>query len=337
MYSAVILFFERGAWKSITPPPESGFQPIMPDVSMSFNTIREHILQISKYEDCSKFLGTDYIIEQLPKNNIYIVVYNQYKPIGYIMANFLPDNGVYLDVICATERKGAPLLNMFIHVCKINFSASYIKLSSLMHVLTYYPRLGFSHRASCAEPPTVAMTPELANYIVKKMQLGELNSDAAFFDDPKIARFISELHKYGYTKADTPPSCQDKSLGIGLQKQRSCAKDGYTMIKCLNEPVPPPATHIVPFANYVRTVAPRSTKPSRELQFLLESKGAHPLRSTRKSSKPAKSHKKSTGIASRSLRGSHGKPTTRSSVRGTQKKHPLPRAMTYRLKTIREE
>ena len=65
-----------------------------------------------------------------------------------------------------------------------------------------------------------------------------------------------------------PISCQDTALSVGLQKQRRCSKDGYTMIKCLGESIAPPCTHIVPFEDYARTTAPRSTKPSRELQHL---------------------------------------------------------------------
>ena len=323
----------------------TGFDPTEPKDPY---TVRDHILTVSKYEECSKFLGTPYIEEQLPKNNIFLVVYKDSVPKGYIMANFLPD-GVYLDVICAIERQGAPLLSLFIRLCKEHFHASYIQLSSLMHVLTYYPKLGFSHRKSCYEPPTVGMSPELGAYIMDKMRAGILTSDEAFFDDPKIGRFIKELHAHGYTKTHDPKTCQDPSLGLGLQKQRRCAKDGYTMIKCLNEDAVPPPSFVVPFEDYVRTVAPRSTKPPRELQNLLRSANTF-TRSRRTQSifkDTSKTHKVprstrtktiSTGTMGRAMgsRGTRGTPKPASSKSGTRK-HPIIRPKIYKpLRTIRE-
>ncbi len=302
MYSAVILFAHEGTWKTVDPPAGSGFQTVPSAIAstLTIQTIHDHILHVSQYQECSKFLGIAYVRDQLPVNTLFIVIYKDNTPIGYIMGKFLPDNGAYLDVICATEGKGGILLNMYIQLCRDTFKVSYIQLSSLMHVLTYYPRLGFSHRKSCAEPPSVAMSPELSKYIVDKLKSGELKSDEAFFEDPKIASFIKELHSHGYTKADTPPSCRDPLLSLGHQKQYKCAKDGYTMMKCLGEFIVPPASHIVPFANYVRTAAPRSTKPSRELRNLLKSASLSSKRQTRKTIS------KSTGIAGRALRGSRG-------------------------------
>ena len=169
-------------------------------VQIDIHSLHADILTVSKQELCAKYLGLSYIEEQIPQNQIFVLAYNDKTPIGYVMASYLPKGGVYLDVICALERKGPALLSLFLQVCQEQIGASYIQLSSLMHVLTFYPKYGFSHRRSCDEPPNIAMSPELSAYILDKMRAGVLTSDEAFFDDPKIARFLQELHRLGYTK-----------------------------------------------------------------------------------------------------------------------------------------
>ncbi len=304
MYSVALAYSYQGTWYTATTALQETVSDLNP-ASFPVGSLFDDILVISKSELCSKFLGISYIEDQIPKNTIFVVAYNSKTPIGYVMASFMPDNGVYLDVICALERKGPTLLSFFIALCRAHFKVSYIQLSSLMHVLTFYPKYGFSHRKSCAEPPALAMSSELSAYILEKMRAGVLASDEAFFDDPKIARFMSVLHMQGFTKTHDPPSCQDPSLSVAKQKQRSCGKDGYTMIKCLGESEVPPARQVVPFEDYVPTAAPKKTgKSTREVQQLLGSIG-------------------SVGIATRSLRGSRGA-KTRKSVRPTRaSKGPL--------------
>jgi hypothetical protein len=315
MYTVVVAYHMKG-WKTLTFSMDgSKVTPVQIDI----HSLHADILTVSKQELCAKYLGLSYIEEQIPQNQIFVVAYNDKTPIGYVMASYLPKGGVYLDVICALERKGPALLSLFLQVCQEQIGASYIQLSSLMHVLTFYPKYGFSHRRSCDEPPNIAMSPELSAYILDKMRAGVLTSDEAFFDDPKIARFLQDLHRLGYTKTKNPISCQDTALSVGLQKQRRCSKDGYTMIKCLGESTVPPATHIVPFEDYART-APRSTKPSRELQHLLTNLSLSHRRTS-------KSKKKGTpGIATRSLRS-----------RGTGVNRGTRSTKRIRLKSIREE
>jgi hypothetical protein len=366
MYSAVIVVSLGGVWKTVAPPPESGFQSVNLD-TIDLHTCFKHLLKTAGKKGCSKYVRLKYIKEQIQHNNIFIVVYNNNNPVGFIMANFTENNGIYLDVICALEGQGGPLLNMFISVCQNYFKASYIKLSSLMHVLTYYPRLGFSHRKSCAEPPSVIMTPELSKYIVENLRAGKLHIDDTFFDDPYIGPFIAELHKQGYTRTEKP-KCADRNMSIEEQKSESCGEDGYTMIKCLDPPAhyPVPIFIDIPMAKssaghtdvmvLLGLAAP--TKVSRELQSLISNPTTLPPR--RKTAKRStgtmgraastkgsisvlqprrRTVKKSTGTMGRALRGSRGIRTSSKSTRksGTSR-HPASQAITLRrLKTVREE
>jgi hypothetical protein len=76
--------------------------------------------------------------------------------IGFILANRLDDTHVYLDVICG-EFFGDKLLKIFLTYVT-NLGVRSVKLSSLSHVLSYYPKHNFKFRQSC-EGPVIADIP----------------------------------------------------------------------------------------------------------------------------------------------------------------------------------
>ncbi len=132
--------------------------------------------------------------------------------------------GIYLDVVCASGSFGSIFLNYFFDYCQKS-GFEFIKLSSLATVLSYYPRLGFQHRKSCASAADLAFPPSLLTDIKTRRRKekgrlldaeGKLNPTTecektpqecgSLLEDvyellkyPPFQEFLDQLRKHGYT------------------------------------------------------------------------------------------------------------------------------------------
>ena len=123
------------------------------DININKNDLKKIIIQIS--DKCNGEIDKSHLYDNFHKNQIYMILYHQQKPIGFILARkkYRDDLGnstseAYIDLICSEVGSGSFLMNYFIQYAKKNkFKA--ISLSSLPNVLTYYPKFGFSNRHTC--------------------------------------------------------------------------------------------------------------------------------------------------------------------------------------------
>ncbi len=215
-----------------------------------------YIKSIAEDERCTYAVSIEYVNNVIEENHLYLILMRETgEDIGFILARYLADGGVYLDVICAYEG-GSQFLKFFIALCEVN-GASYIELSSLLNVLAFYPTLGFEHRKDCTpgKGADIAMSDELREYIKSQMKAGVLTKYDSYYKDPYVLNYLMELHKLKYTNMSAdeyPESCKNPAKITGAQfAQRHCGRDGFTMRKCLSIP-PAPTLLSVAKSAYMR-------------------------------------------------------------------------------------
>jgi hypothetical protein len=209
---------------------------------------------------CSGLVGNDYIDGAIDRNDIFFILHSyviKQKRGGrteekiftkaFILASYEIDkegkNGIYLDIICATTPNniegdeqfmlqgnkpifsyGKSILEYFLTFCKTK-NLDYVRLSSLRHVLTYYPKYNFEFRKNCtaANPPVPG---------AKEKYLEAL---AVLRDKDQLKLRLDELsmilHKGGLTKSDSD-NCKDPNISLEDFLKYGCDIDGFSMSKC---------------------------------------------------------------------------------------------------------
>ena len=197
---------------------------------------------------CQTSVNPQYIMARIPENDTFFLMFYEFanktfEVVGFIMAKTNIDTeDLYIDVICSAprtqaykEHSGALLIQEAIAVARRQKLRS-ITLSSLPHVLTYYPRFKFAHRKSCSDPANVSL-PEV---IVRRMK-GEPGTTPlpsrpmnAYKDDDML-NFMTRLHERGYGTVYKGPCALDRTGKITKDKFRrgQCASDGFKMMHCL--------------------------------------------------------------------------------------------------------
>lgn len=155
-------------------------------------------------------------------------------PIGFISSQYADDNGrigYYIDVICS-KSNGTQLLDYFVNFA-IDRGATFVGLSSLPSVLSYYPKHGFEFRKTCDGEP-LATLPETINEYIRRTKTGEVKmpktSNNVYEIDPYM-NFMIELHEKDLSvKKDG--ECSPKMLTKNMIKTADCGQSGYSMKKC---------------------------------------------------------------------------------------------------------
>ena len=197
---------------------------------------------------CQGSVSRVYIKGQIKENNTFFLMFYELanktiQVVGFIMANTdLTTEDMYIDVICSAPRtpefkvhSGALLIQDAIAAARKQKLQS-ITLSSLPHVLTYYPKFKFAHRKSCDEPANVSL-PEV---IIRRMKgepgttpLPSRPTNAYKNDD--MMDFMLQLHERGYGTVYKGECALDPTGKITKEKFRKgqCAMDGFKMKHCL--------------------------------------------------------------------------------------------------------
>jgi hypothetical protein len=200
---------------------------------------------------CGTNVSETYLRDNLPysKNSILLMISSDKITLrargdssvpscnGFILARFLelppPDKkGVYLDIICAGKGLGGKFLAFF-HNFVFDNGANFVKLSSLANVLTYYPKLGYNFRKSCAGEPLQVLPPTLSerDYKVKPMPA---DTYVAYGDKNYMNFMYDKLYKESDLGVRNAEDCKKtpRDLTRVQFKMRDCAQDGFTMMKC---------------------------------------------------------------------------------------------------------
>ena len=197
---------------------------------------------------CQNSVNPGYIEDRIPENDTFFLMFYEFsnktiEVVGFIMAKTnLDTEDLYIDVICSApktklykEHSGALLIQEAITVARRQKLRS-ITLSSLPHVLTYYPRFKFAHRKSCKEPANVS----LSEVIIRRMK-GEPGTTPLpsrsinAYKDEDMLDFMLQLHERGYGTVYNGPCALDRTGKITKDKFRrgKCASDGFKMMHCL--------------------------------------------------------------------------------------------------------
>jgi hypothetical protein len=161
---------------------------------------RKNMIKASAVDTiCMTLVSSTYINEIIDKNEIVIRLRRDGHPCyGFIIATPIPENGIYLDVICSKKGGGMFLLKYFID----EFAKDYdmIQLSSLTHVLGFYPSQNFQHRPSCREPEDVQMSEKLKNelstFMKDEKKLGHFVENNAILFNKTYFKYSKELREY---------------------------------------------------------------------------------------------------------------------------------------------
>jgi hypothetical protein len=199
---------------------------------------------------CDNQVNYVYINERISRTDVIIFLYYEVPeearlririkkvPVAFIMADSYGDE-LYIDVICSSSN--IPELNRHSGGLLINTAIDYAKekqyeqvtLSALPHVLTYYPRFGFSHRRGCDSPTDVEI-PERLKQRIKDRTLPK-TSEEAYYDDDMLD-YMSELQlkQYGNMYND---GCNEKNpvLMKKNMKDYQCADNGFKMRYCFGK------------------------------------------------------------------------------------------------------
>lgn len=190
---------------------------------------------------CRGFVNADYVARTIDGNvnHMYMVLYgydatNFSTVIGFLMGRLFVDKDAklagYIDVVCGIAR-GDLIVDSFIQLVQM-VGGSYVQLSSLSHVLSYYPRFQFEHRKDCLDTDApIAMPSELIKYI-KDSKIGkESELETKLFMNPVVTHYLMELHRQGFT-ASAKPECANKGLKWSQFHKEECEIDGFAMRKC---------------------------------------------------------------------------------------------------------
>jgi hypothetical protein len=225
------------------------------------------------------------------------------ETLGFLLANPLPGNGVYVDVICSKKNKGKDLMNFFIQFAEEQ-DYEFIELSSLVHVLAYYPKMyQFAHRKSCSSLPEVVMPEPLQKALATLMRDDEKVFD--LIEDPNLIHneeffpfarllnnFLFELARKGYL-ASSSRKCDEEHDTMTMNEliSNGCFENGLKMRKCLKESGPVVAATAAPVmsvANRTAKKAAMTRKATKAKQALNSHVGTKTVRVPRRSKRLAK-------------------------------------------------
>lgn len=210
--------------------------PNSPDsFSLTKVEIKKEIRKLSE-NACLGYISKGYLNNafEYKNNNMVMLMYtkvgdkNDY--VGFILAKSnikKKEKKIHLDVICSKKGYGGALLNFFLDYVDSEKYTS-VHLDSLPHVLTYYPKFDFKHRASCDNPEVLAEMPESLKQRIKDKKPLPVTSDDTYDDDDYV-KFMLDLHKKGFGKKDPP--CDGKLTRKRL-KEGDCGSRGYSMYRC---------------------------------------------------------------------------------------------------------
>jgi hypothetical protein len=162
---------------------------------------------------------------------------------GFITA-YDDENGVYLDVVCANQGYGGPIIKGFSEFVRSQRLGN-LTLSSLINVIGVYLKSGFNFRKSCSEPPFVLSErfPELweAYSAITKF----IPTTQKAYDNDVMLTTMKVLTLNGFMSSKNALQCMNMSIAAGpLDKYRNfvkrygCASDGFTMIQCIDASYP---------------------------------------------------------------------------------------------------
>jgi hypothetical protein len=248
--------FAGNFWKSDNP------DETLP-VRLSVDELEQYFIHA---ELCKGDVQADYIKSALTGwcTDVFVLFYpdfvrsrTKFLPAGFLMGYPTESTrAFYIDIICVqsniqsvsglkyNKHSGKFLITL---VEDILFSSGFreFQLSALPVVLTYYPKLGYTHRKSCDTPPQFKdFTKNIAYRLAhNKASLPRDNLEA--LGDEDYGEYMVELAKEGYS-ASSRPDCEkldelksnEKILNALIDPQINCQSDGFTMRKCMNHSSP---------------------------------------------------------------------------------------------------
>ena len=187
-----------------------------PFATPEFGTVHDAI-KIAPLKGESKGLR-----REVPDRNIMCLLYHQGIAVAYILANDTSvDGSAFIDVICAAQGFGKPILQMFLDYCRnIN-----VTLHSLSNVLSFYPKFGFEFGNTCAEAELnkesigallQAYTQSGASRTINRDSLQHVYTTV-----PEVTALLDELKQRGFHHNDDDPV-----------QTSAFAAEGFSMIKC---------------------------------------------------------------------------------------------------------
>lgn len=210
--------------------PDSGvYEPIV----LTKDTIKQRLIAENIALLCKNTVSESYVKSAVDTSTIIILLYVAGNLCGFVLANETEHGGIYLDVICASQ-KGGDLLRLFLMLAE-NYGAKYVVLSALASVLSFYPQYGFQHRMNCDmnKGPDVVMPPELIQWI----KTAKPTSDQ-LLEHPVFLAYLNYLRQMGYS-VNTDEKCKDTSKSMNNYINDECHRSGFEMRKCfVNDPRP---------------------------------------------------------------------------------------------------
>jgi hypothetical protein len=156
---------------------------------------------------------------------------------GFILANPMTLDGAagyYIDIVCAARGFGGKLMNFF-HTFAFDNGASFVKLSSLANVLTYYPTFGYEFRKTCSGPRLATLPATLTSRNFKARPAPE-DTPAAYEDKDYMDFMYNTLYRVADLGVRDAAHCKDRPPALTRaqfgDETHDCAQDGFTMIKC---------------------------------------------------------------------------------------------------------
>jgi hypothetical protein len=224
------------------------------EVKLDGETLKSRILPDSGESLCKQQVNPSYIREGIRNNDVFMLLY--YKmvetgrrnrkittivPAAFLMANVKQGHDLYIDVVCASAKRGEfqdhsgnYLIKKAIETARY-MKLNQVSLSALPQVLTYYPSLGFLHRKSCNAPPDVLPTNSNFTTLLQRAKRRELPNNAnRAHDDEQMLDYMTRLYNLGYAKQEGECSRKLDKKSKNVVKEGRCGRDGFRMVHCLD-------------------------------------------------------------------------------------------------------
>ena len=207
-------------------------------IILTKDTIKQRLIAKNIGILCKNTVSESYVKSAVDTSTLIVLLYVDGILCGFVLANETEHEGIYLDVICASQ-KGGDLLRVFLMLAE-KYGAKYVALSALASVLSFYPQYGFQHRMNCDmnKEPDVVMPPELIHWI----KTAKPTSDQ-LLEHPVFSEYLNYLRQMGYS-VNTDEKCKDTSKPMKNYINDECYTSGFEMRKCfVNDPRPTQTVH----------------------------------------------------------------------------------------------
>lgn len=194
------------------------------------------------------------------------------ETMGFLLAEPIDGDGVYIDVLCAKDRWGKRLMDFFLALAESS-NMAFAELSALAHVLAYYPnQFEFAHRNSCASDPNISMPLALQNelkaLVLNRDKMYEYILDPEIIHSPRffagadmLNEYLLRLAQLGYL-APSSKKCDEEGHTMTFNQLMSngCFENGFRMRKCFKETATAPMMSVADRTAKKHTMKKAKTK-----------------------------------------------------------------------------